>query len=166
MLVKKNLCKPSIIKPLCAIYYCNNSTEIVITSCWFVWDWPVTEFTFFIFIYDTLLNLHSVFCTALLFFCCSMSAYSMDRERCHCFFSSCSSKPPLVQIHPPDPFPAAEQPRAGGQHCWLPCPSVQLKTSQEAASSHPPSLLRSWTHGIICLKPAQKMLSIAVKKII
>lgn len=86
MVVKKNLRKASIIKPLCVIYYCNNSTEIVITSCCFLWDWPVIESTFFIFIYNALLRFLCVFCTSLLFFCCSMVACSMDRERCHCFF--------------------------------------------------------------------------------
>jgi len=156
ILVKKKSRKASMIKPLCDVYYCNNPTKTGITSCWFVWDCSVIEFTFFICIYNMLLNLHCILCTALLFFCCSMTVYSVTREWCCCFLSgrwATPSKPSLLQIHPPHLSPAAEQLLAGLQHFLLLCLSVQLKTSQKVARADPACWDR-WPHGIIFLKSA------------
>lgn len=144
MLVKKNLCKASIIKSLCAIYYCNNSTEIVITSCWFVWDWPVTEFTFLIFIYDALLNLHSVFCSTLLLLfheCLFHGQRTMPLLSFRLLLKATSCPNPS-----PTPLPRCWAATSRGSALLAPLP-ICAAENQSGSCKLPPSLLRfvtSW----------------------
>lgn len=149
MLVKKKSRKASIIKPLCAVYYCNNPTEIGITSCWFVWDCSVIEFTFFISIYNTLLNLHCVLCTTLLFFCCSMSVHSVNRERCHCFLSGHWA--PLLKavssLSPsPPPLPCCWAAAGRGSALLAPVPICAAENLSESCKGRPRllRLMTSW----------------------